>query len=142
MGLKARSAPSDESRSVDRLHGSQVGTRTVSLALHGFGREAIDTLAQRYGIPRSRFVERAVAHHLEEGAVRRPGYALPPFRSEPADDELWLELSLPAGSWDALELECAVEGLSLERLLEHTALALLADLDSGRVAVRIAADLD
>lgn len=127
---------------MDRIHSSQIVTRPVSLGLHGFGREAVDTLAERYGIPRSRFVEHSVAHHLEEGAVRRPGYALPPFRSEPAEDDLRLELALPARSWEALELECAVEGLALERLLEHTTLALLADLDSGRVAVRIAADLD
>ncbi len=127
---------------MDLAQNKQSTGRTLSLALDGFGREALETLARRHGISQSRFVQCAVDHHLERDMPRRPGERRPPFEREPAGDGLEVVVDLPAESWEALELECALDGLPLERLLEHAVLALMADLDSGRVAVRIAARLD
>lgn len=93
-------------------------------------------LAHHHGISHSRFVQCAADHHLERDMPR------PPFARETAGDRLEVVVDLPAESWEAIELECALDDLPLERLLEHAVLALIADLDSGRVAVRIAARLD
>lgn len=125
---------------MDLLDNKQLVSRKFSLALHGFGREAVETLADRHGISYSHFVQCAVEHHLERD-VPRPGVSPPPFQGEPGGDDLEVVVALPAEAWEALELESGLEGLPLERLLEHAVLSLVADLDSGRVAVRIAARL-
>lgn len=127
---------------MDLLHNKQSVSRKLSLALHGFGREAVDTLADRHGISHSHFVQCAVEHHLERDVSRRPGSSPPPFQGEPGGDDLEVVVALPAEAWEVLELESGLEGVTLERLLEHAVLSLVADLDSGRVAVRIAARLD
>jgi hypothetical protein len=127
---------------VDLVHNKQSTSRTVSLALGGFGREAVETLADRHGISHSHFVECAAEHHLEREVQRRPGASPPPFHSEPEGGGLEVVVSLPADAWERLDLECALDGRPLERLLEHAVLSLMADLDSGRAAVRIAARLD
>ena len=126
---------------MDLLHNKQPVSRELSLALHGFGREAVETLADRHGISHSHLVQCAVEHHLERDVPRRPGRSLPPFQREPGADDLEVVVALPAEAWEALELESGLEDVPLERLLEHAVLSLLADLDSGRVAVRIAARL-
>ena len=43
-------------------------------------------------------------------------------------------------AWDEAEAEASRQRVSIERLLEHAAMYLIADLDSGEVAARIAAD--
>jgi len=47
-----------------------------------------------------------------------------------------LELDLEETSWEELEAVAKREGASMERVLEHALLLLIADLDSGRVATR------
>jgi hypothetical protein len=126
---------------VDLVHNKQSVSRTFALALYGFGREAVEMLADRHGISYSHFVQCAVEHHLERDVPRRPGTSPPPLQGEPGGDDLEVVVALPAEDWEALELESGLEGVPLERLLEHAVLALIADLDSGRVAVRIAARL-
>ena len=126
---------------MDLLRNSQTTSRTVSLSLQGFAREAVDALTDNHDISPSHFVQCALEHHLERPEPRREGQSLPPFGSTPSADDLQVTVVLRRSSWEAAALECELEGVSLERLLEHAVLSLVADLDSGRVAVRIAAKL-
>ena len=49
-------------------------------------------------------------------------------------------MELDDRAWDEAEAEAARQRVPLERLVEHAAMYLMADLDSGDVAARIAAD--
>jgi hypothetical protein len=112
--------------------------RSMTLALGDFGRQAIEEQASRYGLAPEEFVSRAAQYYLADRGLKRPARRTPRFRREAgAPEELELELDLDAGAWTALRQESKRQGVSLERVLEHAALYLLADLDSGRVAARI-----
>jgi hypothetical protein len=112
--------------------------RSMTLALGGFGRQAIEEQASRYGLPPEKLVSRAVQYYLADRDVKRAARRTPRFRREAeAPGDLELELDLDAEAWKALREESKRQGVSIERVLEHAAMYLLADLDSGRVAARI-----
>jgi hypothetical protein len=46
-------------------------------------------------------------------------------------------LELREGDWSALEVEPVHQNVPLERLLEHAALLFLAEIDAGRMAIRV-----
>lgn len=115
----------------------------MSLALRGFSRELVESEAARLRVSPAEFVEAAVDRHVTRQAGRRSSRGLPPLELEPtAGEPLVLELELPADTVDVLELQAAVEGISLAALMEHAALTLAAELDSGAEAPRIASELD
>jgi hypothetical protein len=109
----------------------------MTLALGGFGRMAIEGQASRYGLRPEELVSRAARYYLADLGLKRPARRTPRFRREAGEPELELELDLDADEWTALRQEAKRQGVPLERLLEHAALYLLADLDSGRVAAQI-----
>jgi hypothetical protein len=112
--------------------------RSMTLALGGFGRQAIEEQASRYGLPPEKLVSRAAQYYLADRGLKRAARRTPRFRREAgAPGELELELDLDAEAWTALRQEATRQGVPLERVLEHAALYLLADLDSGRVAAQI-----
>ena len=67
---------------------------------------------------------------------------MPRFFRDPAEKTVDLELDLDNETWEELESEALRQRVTIERLVEHAALYLMADLDSGRVATRIPADED
>jgi hypothetical protein len=126
---------------VELAPNQQSQQRRVALALGGFGLESAEALADRHGISHEILVQCAVEHHLERIVQRRPGAGPPPFERQPVQGGLEVDVALPAETWEKLELESVLEGVPLEQLIEHAVLSLMADLDSGRVAVRVAARL-
>lgn len=56
----------------------------------------------------------------------------------PPGAEHHLTLQLDDFAWEAIELECAKLGVSVEEFISFSVLYYLADIDSGRVARRIA----
>ena len=49
-----------------------------------------------------------------------------------------VRVRLVGSEWEVLERSAADQGVTLERLLVHVVVLFLADLDSGRLAVRVA----
>jgi hypothetical protein len=116
----------------------------VELALDEFALEEVERLAGRLEVPRARVVARAVRHWLDEQARGR--LAARPLA--PQDDRaasahaIPLAVDLPPSDWDAVRQAAEAYELDPERVIIHAVLLLLADLDSGRLAARVAGSPD
>jgi hypothetical protein len=112
----------------------------VELALDEFALEEVERLAGRLEVPRARVVARAVGHWLDEQAKGR--LAARPLA--PQDDRVAsapaipLAVDLPPADWEAVRQAADAYEVEPERVVIHAVLLLLADLDSGRLAARVA----
>jgi hypothetical protein len=112
----------------------------VELALDEFALEEVERLAGRLEVPRARVVARAVGHWLDEQAKGR--LAARPLA--PQDDRVAsapaipLAVALPLADWEAVRQAAGAYEVEPERVVIHAVLLLLADLDSGRLAARVA----
>ena len=116
----------------------------MRLELHEFGRATLEAEAQRHTLSPEEFVEQAARYYLADRCSGRAAHPVPRFareRTSPPQEWLAVELDLEQRSWRELDAESERQGVPVERLLEHAALYLIADLDSGRVGGRIARDL-
>lgn len=118
--------------------------RNITLALDDFGRSSLEAQARALGVPPGGILRQAALYYLAERASDRMSRRVPRFAREqpPEAARLELKVTLDEPDWLALEDEAREQHVSLERLLVHALLLLLADLDSGRVAVRILEDED
>jgi hypothetical protein len=112
----------------------------VELALDEFALEEVERLAGRLEVPRARVVARAVRYWLDEQAKGR--LAARPLT--PQDDRVAsapaipLAVDLPPADWEAVRRAADAYEVEPERVVIHAVLLLLADLDSGRLAARVA----
>ena len=114
--------------------------REVTLTLERFGRTSLETRALALDVPVSALVRQAALYYLAVRGGSRSALSIPRFareRPEVPDHRLDVTLELDEADWSALEVEAVHQRVPLERLIEHAALLFLADVDSGRVAVRI-----
>ena len=119
------------------FHGRDMG-RTLKLRLGPFEREALD----RYGISQRvtavRVIGTAVLYYLRERDADRLEWRMFELaRAEPggATD---LEVEVGEETWRALVEEAAAQSTDPETLVRHALLFFLADVDSGRVASKLA----
>ena len=112
----------------------------VELALDEFALEEVERLAGRLEVPRARVVARAVRYSLDEQAKGR--LAARPLAQQ--DDRVAsapaipLAVDLPPADWEAVRQAAGAYEVKPERVVIHAVLLLLADLDSGRLAARVA----
>ena len=114
--------------------------RSLKLALDEFGRATLEGEAARYSVSPGELVGNAVKYYLSDLDSGRPALKVPRFARAATSPELEVDVNIDAGAWDQAEAEASRQRVPLERLLEHAAMYLIADLDSGEVAARIAAD--
>ena len=116
--------------------------RSLKLALDDFGRATLEGEAARYSVDPGELVGHAVDYYLADRDSGRPALRVPRFDRTATSTvaPLELDVELEDRTWEEAESEAARQRVSVERLLEHAALYLVADLDSGNVAARIAAD--
>ena len=112
--------------------------RTLTLRLGPFEREALD----RYGISQrvttDRVIGTAVLYYLRERDSDRPEWRMPELaRAEPGGASE-VEIELGHETWRALVEEAAAQSTDSETLARHALLLFLADVDSGRVAGKLA----
>jgi hypothetical protein len=124
------------------MGGEGVGRSEVALVLEEFSRTSLERRARDLGISISTLVRQAALYYLavrgsERMAIRMPRFAR---ESEPTDEALKVTLELDEADWSALEVEAVHQRVPIERLIAHAATLFLADVDSGRVAVRILED--
>jgi hypothetical protein len=119
-------------------------SRTRTLGINGFALAGLEELGKGLAVRPSALLRQAALHLLGERDVGRLTAKVPRFvRQREADRQSVtkrLELELDEVDWSALEVEAVAQRVSLETLLEHAALLFIADVDSGRLAVRIAED--
>jgi hypothetical protein len=115
-------------------------TRQVELVLDGFAREALGGQVARAGVSEARLIEQAVRHWLEVRGSQRLSVRAPRFGQSGSvtATRVRVRVRLAGSEWEALERSAADQGVTLERLLVHVVMLFLADLDSGRLAVRVA----
>jgi hypothetical protein len=111
----------------------------VAIPLEGFALECAHRCAHEHELSLPDLLALAARYYLDDAGSGRAARSLP-NRLRPAGERGGdgYELELPASQWAGLESEAHAEGVDLGTLLEHAVLYLVADLNSGRVAARIA----
>ncbi len=106
----------------------------MELPLEDFGRSTVGREAARYSLTVEELVRYAVEYYLWKRHSGRQAVKLPRFSrgGEPAGPAFRLSLELDDSAWEDLQDEAQRQGSSLELVVEHAVLLLLADLDSGR----------
>jgi hypothetical protein len=113
--------------------------RRVTLTLGDFAAEVLREQARAHALSPEEFVDRAARYYMSERSTGRPARKVPAFlKQSPDGREAGFQFDLEKASWEELEAVAETERTSVERLLEHAVLLLIADLDSGRVATRFA----
>jgi hypothetical protein len=114
-------------------------TVEIELTFDEFGWRALEHRASAEGVAPAQLVSLACAYHESQLAEDRVAAAVPRFRRRAVDGETRaLGIELEDLTFQRLEQEAERQGVSPERLCEHAVLLYLADLDSGKVAERIA----
>jgi hypothetical protein len=113
--------------------------RSVAVPLEGFARDCAQRCARQHGLSLPDLLALAAGYYLDEATSGRPA-RMPPrgLRLAAPRESTEYELELPAAQWAGLESAAREQGMELGALLEHAVLLLVADLDSGRVAARVA----
>ena len=113
-------------------------TRQLELALDGFAREALEDQVARAGVSEARLIHQAARHWLEVRGSQRLSVRAPRFGRPGSVATTRVRVRLAGSEWEALERSAADQGVTLELLFVHVVMLFLGDLDSGRLAVRVA----
>ena len=109
----------------------------VKLELDDFGREALEAQV-RGGSSRDAVIRTAARYYLADRGSGRIAWRPPRFaRRDDYPAGTVTDVELDQDTMEALETEARRHGMAPERLAEHALLYFLADLDSGRAAVRL-----
>jgi hypothetical protein len=120
-----------------------VVARVVKLALDPFGREALEDRAATLAVPPEAIVRQAALYYLALRGAERSAFRVPRFlREAEGAAPMAVSLELHEADWATLEVEAVHQHVSLDVLLKHATLLFLADVDSGRAAMRILDDPD
>ena len=116
-------------------------SRSLTLAMDAFGSEALADFAQRQGGSASRVATVAARYYLADPDDDHPGWPVP-SSARTAEQERQHGgvpvVEVDESTWSALLLEARRQGVDIGVLAAHAVLYFMADVDSGRVAERIA----
>jgi hypothetical protein len=111
----------------------------VELELAGFAGAVAQVEAEQRSLTREELISLAVEYYLAESGGSRPSLRVPAWLDELGDgDVVPLSLELRLETWEQLVEAARSARTSVEHVLEHATLTLIADLDAGRVAARVA----
>jgi len=84
----------------------------------------------------------AIRFYLGDRGAGRPAWPYPGFlRGGEVQEDLAITFELDASAWSRFEAEAAEQDVSVQKLAEHAAFYLAAEIDAGRVTQRILDDL-
>ena len=110
----------------------------IELELAGFAGAALEVEAERHSLTREELVALAAEYYLSDDGPARPARRVPAWLDElDAGDKVPLAVELRLETWQALAEHARVQRTTVERVLEHATLSLIADLDSGRITARV-----
>jgi hypothetical protein len=112
----------------------------LTLRLDPFGAEALRVYAHENASRIGEAISLAIRYYLADRDTEAPGRRVPPPFPEAGrpDSGVGVEVELDAESWRALNREARNQGVEPESLAEYACLHFLADLESGRLAKRLA----
>lgn len=88
-------------------------------------------------------MEGAIRCYLGDRDAERPAWPYPAFlRGSEVQEDAELELSIDGALWQSFEAEAKRQDVSVQRLSEHAAFYLVAELNAGRITQRILDDLE
>jgi hypothetical protein len=127
-----------------RATGEQAAaTRSKTVALSKLsleaivGKDGLDT-PERAGVG----LATAIRFYLSDRGADRPAWRYPDFmRGSEVQEDLAVTFQLEGSRWQAFEAEAAEQDVSVQKLAEHAAFYLAAEIDAGRVTQRILDDL-
>jgi hypothetical protein len=109
---------------------------TLTLELDSFGNDALGRYARQSGRSVPDVIRLAIRYHLvDRDAPVAPAW-LRDTDAAPASERIQVELD--EKTWAALTAAAKRQGIDAERLAEYAYLHFLADLESGRLAKRLA----
>jgi predicted transcriptional regulator len=111
-------------------------TRTVTLRLDRFGRDALDECVRAGQETRSSVLHDAIEYYLGDSGSGRPAWAVPAMAREASDSADPVDIELDEDVHARLEQEAARQHVGSGPLALHALLYYLADIDSGRVSGR------
>jgi hypothetical protein len=109
---------------------------TLTLELDAFGNEALGRYARESGGSLPDVIRLAIRYHLADTDAPEAPAWLRDADAAPAAERIQVELD--EKTWTALAATAKRRGIDTERLAEDAYLHFLADLESGRLAERLA----
>jgi hypothetical protein len=115
-------------------------SRSLTLAMDPFGSEAFAEFAERQGASVSRVATLAARYYLADSEDRQPAWRIPSSarRVERERPHAGVRVEVDDATWNALLHEARRQGVDICVLAAHAVLYFMADVDSGRVAQRMA----
>ncbi|MET0809873.1 MAG: hypothetical protein ABWY65_02015 [Thermoleophilaceae bacterium] len=115
-------------------------TKDLTLKVDDFGRQALQRFARRGGSA-AKAVRTASLYYLAEREADRPAWKVPDFAAEAKPGQSVI-VELDDATWSALREEAGAQGVAVETLALHAVMYFLADVDSGRIAVKLEDAID
>jgi hypothetical protein len=116
-------------------------TKSMTLRIDSFGREALSEFAEQHRDSASAVVRTASLYYLADRDSGRSAWRVPRFLRSPPDVE-GFEVDVDDDTFAALRLEANGQGVEPSRLAEHALLYFLADFDGGQLAERVGGAVD
>jgi hypothetical protein len=112
--------------------------RRLTLRLGPFEREALDRYGNSQRVTAAQVIRTAVLYYLRERDSDRLEWRMPELaRAEPGGATA-VEVDFEEETWRSLVEEAAAQSTDSEALARHALLFFLADVDSGRIAGKLA----
>lgn len=112
--------------------------RTVTLTVSKLASDAIARLGGASAAGASLNLSAAIRVYLEDEGGGRAGWAFPGFLSEAEPGERTrIEVEIDRSLWERFEAQAAGQEVTADRLADHAALYLAAEIESGRVIERL-----
>jgi hypothetical protein len=112
--------------------------RRLTLRLGPFEREALDRYGNSQRVTAVQVIRTAVLYYLRERDSDRLEWRMPELaRAEPGGATA-VEVEVDEETWRSLLEEAAAQSTDSETLARHALLFFLADVDSGRIASKLA----
>ena len=112
--------------------------RLLLLSLEEFGASTLEAEAERFLVSPAELGGYAVRYYLSDRNSERMAWKVPSLpRDTGPQPALELKLDLNPDTWRDLDKEAERQEVSVERLLTHAIIYFLADLDAGRVELRM-----
>lgn len=112
--------------------------RTVTVNLSKLACDALARVDELGSAEASARLESAVRVYVRDRDLGRPGWRYPAFmRETEADGQVRLDLDVDGELWRSFEEEATQQEVSIDRLAEHAVLYLAAEIDAGRIVLRM-----
>lgn len=109
----------------------------ISLTFDEFGWSTLGDHARAEGLELDQLLALACSYYASELGGERMALRVPRFEGGAEQETRTFVLDLSSEALEQLKGEAKRQEIRLDRLLEHSAMLYIADLDAGRVAKRI-----